>query len=85
MSIHNALVKFGYQDTSERFLSSHEFSSAEFEEMFTESYGSVDFQDLYISPGCLKGLDILITNPFFPFPAPKFTSAIPAKSASLLT
>jgi len=66
MSIHNALVKFGYQDTSERFLSSHEFSSAEFEEMFTESFGSVDFQDLYIPSGCLEDLDILIANPFFP-------------------
>ena len=66
MSIHNVLAEFGYQDTSESFLSSHEFSSAEFEEMFTESFGSIDFQDLYIPPGCLEDLDILITNPFFP-------------------
>ena len=66
MSIHNVLAEFGYQDTSESFLSSHEFSSAEFEAMFTESFGSVDFQDLYIPIGCLEDLDILITNPFFP-------------------
>mgnify|MGYP001397825574 CR=1 FL=1 len=34
--------------------------------MFNESFGSVDFQDLYIPSGCLQDLDILITNPFFP-------------------
>jgi len=34
--------------------------------MFNESFGSVDFQDLYIPSGCLEDLDILITNPFFP-------------------
>ena len=28
MSIHNVLAEFGYQDASESFLSSHEFSSA---------------------------------------------------------
>jgi len=66
MSIDNVLVDAGYQDTSESFLASHEFSSTEFEAMFAESFGSIDFQDLYISSGSLENLDILLTNPFFP-------------------
>jgi hypothetical protein len=66
MSIHNVLIESGYQDTSESFLASHQFSLAEFEAMFTVSFGAVDFQDLHISSGCLEHLDILIANPFFP-------------------
>ena len=49
MSIHNVLVELGYQDTSESFLASHEFSSAEFGAMFTESFGCVDFK-IFIYP-----------------------------------